>query len=200
MAECPSGRYLDEIVTSGGLTLEHPTEDHSGALGGMLDWSGSEYKFADWDELVKTIMGRLERSWVFYATWPTTPASAEYNAMVTELNDLRARYAAVRKPWTTDASAVGTTSYYWGIVLPNVAFDATDEIGALTGIAVDAQCLRQRIDEALAAAGGNPVTPGNTAHKPAPRSMSIIGTIGLIAASGAIAAGVLYAVRKIGST
>lgn len=197
MAECPSGRYLAEIVTPGGLTLERPTTDDSGMLGGLLDWSASELKFADWDTLTKTLIGRLERSWLAFSRWPTSPGMPEYNGYVAELNSIRKRYSEIRKPWVNDSSAVGTTGYTWGITLPEIAFDATEEIGALTAICVDAQCLRQRLDEALESAGGNPVTPGATAHKPA-ASMGILGTIALVVGGGAVATGLIILARKVG--
>lgn len=200
MVDCPSGKYLAEIkATAGGLTLERPTEDTSGLLGGALDWSGSEYKFADWNELAIAILGRMERSWMQLKTFPGTakmPAE-QYNAFVDELNDVRGRFARLRKPWTTDASAYGTLGWYWGIVAPDAAWDATEEIAATTSIVIDAQCLRQRIDQALEDMGGNPVTPGSTAHSPSGASLGILGTIALVAVGGGLVVGTVMLGRRL---
>lgn len=144
MAECPSGRYASEIVTAGGLTLAKPTGDDS-----LLDWSGSEWDFAEWNALAVTLIGRLEGAWTRLKGWPATGRMpvAEYNALAEDLNDVRTRYARVRKPWTSDASAWGTLANAWGVVTPDFAFDATSEVATLTGIITDAQCLRERVED-----------------------------------------------------
>lgn len=203
MAECPTGEYAAEIVTPGGLTVASPTEDRSGTLGGALDWSGSEYKFADWNQLTVTLMGRLELAWTKYKSWPATakvPVDT-YNGLVDRLNAIRDRYARVRKPWRMEGSAFdafGSGGWNWGIVLPDIAFDATDEIGALVAICVDAQCLRQEIDKTLADAGGEPATPG-AGHDPADKrgGLGVVGTVAAITVATAFIGGIVLAGRKL---
>ncbi len=78
MADCPSGRYLDEIVTAGGLTPKHPLETPETTLGvphSILDWSGSENDYEQWDSLAVPLIGRLELSWMRLKTWPSTERS-----------------------------------------------------------------------------------------------------------------------------
>lgn len=197
--ECPSGKYLEEIVTVNGLTIERPTEDEGSNTLGLLDWSGSESKFAEWDALAQTLIGRLEQAWMEFKVWPATARMpvAEYNALVDELNSIRERYSRVRKPWSTDSSAYGTTGWYWGIPLPNIAWDASEEIASVVGLIIDAQCLRQRLHELLAGSGGNPTLPGSTAHKAAGDGLGILGTAALVVVSAASVWGAIWVTRKL---
>lgn len=190
--ECPSGKYLDEIVTVGGLTPENPISKSE-----LIDWSGSESKFAEWDALAQTLIGRLEQAWMEYKVWPATARAPvdEYNAFAEEMSSVRERYSKIRKPWSTDASAVGTTGWYWGIPLPHIAWDASEEIGLIVGIVTDAQCLRQRIHQALTVSGGNPTLPGKTAHKA--DGLGILGTLALVTVSAVGVYGVIWITRKL---
>lgn len=194
---CPSGKYLDEIVTVNGLTLERPTEDEGSGTLGLLDWSGSEFKFAEWDMLAQTLIGRLEQAWMEFKVWPGTARMPvpEYNTLVDELNGIRERYARIRKPWSTTASAFDTTGWYWGIPIPEVAWDASEEIANVVGLISDAQCLRQRLHELLASSGGNPTLPGDTAHKPA--KLGILGTIALVTVSAVGVAGTIWLTKRL---
>lgn len=198
--ECPSGRYLTEIVTPGGLTLDHPTEDRSGLLGGALDWSASEYKFADWNQLTVTLIGRLELSWLRFKSWPPLQSMAadEYNLYAEALNSIRRRYFEIRKPWVNSSSAGGSFGYTWGITLPEIGYDNTEEIGALVSICVDSQCLRQQLDQQLLASGADAPLPGETGHRPSTEGMSLLGTIALGAGAAAVIAGAVVVARKIG--
>jgi hypothetical protein len=201
MAECPSGRYLSEIVTAGGLTPAHPLETPESTLGvnhSLLDWSGSENDYAQWSALAGTLLGRLELAWTEFKAWPTTARMSmeEYRPLETEMNGLRDRWSRMRIPWTTDASAFGTLGWSWGITLPEVSWDSSDEVAQLVQIIVDAQCLRQRLNERLAADGGNPTLPGDTAHTPSSGGLGILGTIALVAAAGGIVYGGITLVRK----
>lgn len=197
--ECPTGRYADEIVTAGGLTLKNPTTVDRG-LGGALDWSGSELDFAEWDALAMVLAGRREHAWRKLKECPGTASMPpeEYNALVGPLNDVRDRYARIRKPWTSGESAYGTTGWTWGISLPDFAvFDASQEIGLLTGLIVDSQCLRQKIDAAITKMGCSPDSPGDTGHAPPSEGLGFIGKIGLVAGAIAIPVGVVLIVRKV---
>lgn len=201
-AKCPSGDYLKEIVTVGGLTPAHPLEDPGSTLGAphsLLDWSGSEIDYADWDALAIALIGRLEKSWMKFKAWPSTARMSmeEYRPLETAMNEIRDRYARMRKPWTTDASAFGTLGWSWGVTQPAVSWDASDEIATMVHIIIDAQCLRQRLDEMLAKSGGSPDLPGDTAHKPAPEGMSMLGTAALIASAIGIVVGVPLIIRKV---
>ncbi len=201
MAECPTGRYLDEIVTASGLTLAHPTEDPGSTIGvphSLLDWSGSEFDYGEWDALGVGLIGRLEKSWVQYKSWPGTKQAsvAEYNAFVETLNSVRKRYFDMRRPWTNNSDKVGGIGWTWGMEIPGYAWDAAEEIGTMTAIIVDAQCLRQRLDEALAAAGGNPDTPGDTGHKPMPEG-SMLGKAVFAVGAIAVVGGGIWVMRKV---
>ena len=182
MSECPSGRYLDEIRTASGLTVKKPLTSSSELL---WDWSGSEQDFSDWDALALQLFARLEHAWLLYKTFPGTQSvSADrYNGYVEALNGVRQRYAEVRKPWTSEASAVGTTGWAWGITLPDVKFDATEDITALVSIIVDAQCLRQRLDEDLKAMGGRPDAPADTGFDK-PQKLPLLGAVAYVGVAG----------------
>lgn len=201
MAECPSGRYAEEIVTASGLTVASPTDDTTGLLGGALDWSGSESKFAEWDALTVALVGRLESTWMRFTTWPATSKFdvATYNDFVERINSIRDRYSKVRKPWTSSASAVGNPAWYWGITTPDVAWDASDEIGILVQVCIDAQCLREQLDKALVDMGANPPTPGS-GHLPGDKreGLGVVGTIATVAIGGSIIAGTILLARKVG--
>ena len=186
---CPGGRYLAEIVTANGLTSEHPTTESNT----LFDWSRGESDYAQWASLGNAVLGSLEKSWVLLSAWPGTkgmPAS-EYNALTSSLVDIRSRYAAMRKPWTSNA---GSSEWRWG----DAADSSAVEITAMTRVVIDAQCLRQRIDETLAAYGGKPDPPGDTAHKPPKGGLGILGTLALVVGSGTIATGAILLARKIG--
>jgi len=203
MSECPSGRYADEIVTVSGLTPKHPLEDHDSTLGipaSLLDWSGSEMDYAQWDALAVALVGRLERAWMMLKSWPSTermPAS-EYNALVERITKIRDGYSRLRKPWVNESSAVGTFGWSWGITLPNLAWDASEEIGRMVQLIIDAQCLRQRVDEIYDASGGNPDAPGNTGHKPAREGVGILGTILAVGVGAGVVTGAVILARRIG--
>lgn len=185
MTACPSGRYLTEIRTASGLTVERPTTSEEALV---WDWSGSEQDYADWDVLAISLISRLERAWVYYKSFPGTATApvAEYNNLVDQLNSVRERYAKMRRPWTTDSSAFGTTGYTWGITLPEVSWDTSDEIDGMVSLIVDAQCLRQRLDESLTRMGGNPDGPPDI-NKKSPNTMPLLGKIGYVAAVGGLA-------------
>ena len=197
--ECPSGKYAAELVTASGLSIAHPTEDPGSTLGAphsLIDWSGSEGDFAEWHALAEALMGRLERAWVLYKTWPGTQHVdvGTYNAFVEKLNDARTRYAAIRLPWRSAGSAAdkGWTWY----VGPDFAWDATDDIAKTTQLLIDVQCLRQRLDDALAAMGGSPERPG-AGHKPTPEGLSLLGTIALGVGATALIVGTYSIARKV---
>lgn len=201
MAECPSGRYLDELVTASGLTVKSPTTSSEAVL---WDWSGSESDYADWDSLANTLLARLERTWLQFKAWPgtSTMSTDAWNALVEQLNSVRQRYAKLRKPWTSSASAWGTTEWTWGIAVPDVAWDATSDITALVGLLVDAQCLRQRLDETLTSLGGTPDLPSDTGHVAptpvAPGSMGVLAKLGLAVGGIAVITGAIALARKVG--
>ena len=190
MADCPTGRYLTEIVTAGGLTLDHPTEDTTTTLGvphSIVDWSGSEWDYAEWDALALISRGRLEKAWKDLKEWPgieKMPA-AEYNALAEALTIVRQRYFDLRSPWTNNSDKIGGIGWTWGFDNPTITWDAAPEIGVMTGLIVDMQCLRQRIDETLGAYGGAPDTPGDTGHKPpVPGASLAMWGFGIVAAFG----------------
>lgn len=190
MAECPSGKYLKEIVTTGGLTPQSPLKS------GMIDWSGSEFDFAEWDSLAVSLMARTESAWRRLKSAPAIDSMPkdEYDTLVEGVNDIRSRYARMRKPWTTDASAVGTIGWSWGITLPDMAFDATDEIGAMVALVVDMQCLRQRVDEKIAMYGGSPDLPSGTHADPA-SATTLMEKLGYVTVAGIVMYGA-YTVLK----
>lgn len=191
---CPSGLYLSEIVTGSGLTPQNPTK----SAGQLVDWSGSESDYAEWDALATTMIGRLERSWLDFKTWPATARypTELYNGFVNELNAVREGYARLRKPWTNSSSAFGDLGWYWGIAIPSMAWDSTTEVGQLVQIILDAQCLRQRLDGALAEMRGSPATPANIGKPKV--ELGILGAIGYAAAGTAVLAGFYFAARAIG--
>lgn len=198
--DCPSGCYLAELVTASGLTVQHPLEDPGSTLGvphSLIDWSGSEVDFAEWDALAVGLLGRLEKSWLLFKSWPAVQrmAAADYNIFAVPLDSVRKRYSELRKPWRGYGSSADPY-YAWGYGGPDAAIDATDDIAKLTQILVDAQCLRQRLDEKLADLGGKPdgCAP---AHAPQAPGMSILGTIGLVAAGLTIVVGVPLVLRKV---
>ncbi len=190
--ECPTGRYASEIVTASGLTLKNPTA----VSGSVLDWSGSEQDFEAWDALAIVLIGRLELAWRELKSCPGAASMdvARYNGLVERLNTVREAYAAIRKPWHSEFSAKGTTGWTWGVSTPDFAFDASGDIGKTTGVIVDAQCLRQRIDEAIVELGCTPNMPGDTGHAPA---LGILGTIALGLGAVAIVGGTLLVARKV---
>lgn len=193
--DCPSGKYLAEIVTTSGLTPAHPTEEQ----GSLVDWSGSESKFAEWDALTQTLIGRLEQAWMEFKVWPATQRmpTAQYTILQDEMNAIRERYSRVRKPWTTDSSAFGTTGWHWGLTLPHIAWDASEEIGSLVGLVIDAQCLRQRLHVLLAESGGNPTTPGGGSTKAKAEGLGILGTLTLATVSATSVWGIIWITRKL---
>lgn len=203
--ECPTGRYLSEIVTASGLTPKHPLEDPGSSLGvphSLWDWSGSEHDYAEWDALAITLIGRLERAWLLLKAWPGTERISveDYDALVVKLNDVRERYWRMRSAWSSAASAGGSSGWVWGgpIAMPDVAWDASDDVSKMVGIIVDAQCLRQRIDDTLASSGGKPERPGDTGHKAASEGMGIIGTAATVAVGLLVIGGGVYLAKRIG--
>lgn len=203
MAECPSGKYLSEIVTASGLTPAHPLEDADSTLlvpHSLMDWSGSEFDYQEWHSLSSAFVGRLEQAWMELKVWPATarmPVS-QYNALVDEINAIRQRYAKLRSPWSSEGSAFDTLAWHWGIAHPTIKWDSTEEIMLAVALCVDAQCLRQRINEILASTGGNPTTPGDTAHTPSDDGLGILGTTALVLGCTALVGGVIYFARKKG--
>lgn len=201
MAEtCPSGLYAAELVTAGGLTIAHPLEDPGATLDvphSIIDWSGSEIDFAEWDALGGAIIGRLEKSWRLLKDWPKSASmpAGEWNDYVTRLNDVRERYSKIRKPWRGGGSSADP-AWAWGYGGPDFAFDATDDIALLTQVITDAQCLREQIDNALARLGGTPERPG-AGHTPAPEGLGLLGTALLVTGSIAIVGGAIWIATKV---
>jgi hypothetical protein len=198
--ECPSGKYLEELVTANGRTIKHPLEDPGTTLGvphSIIDWSGSEYDYADWHALLAAIVGRLEKAWVLLKTWPRTSTmpAAKWNALVERLNDVRKRYGDLRLPWKGPGSSADP-AWAWGYHGPDFAFDASEEVGRAVQLLIDAQCLRQTFDSDLAALGGAPERPG-TAHAPAPEGLSLIETAGLVGGAILLVGGSLYLATRI---
>lgn len=202
MAECPSGLYSAELATASGLTVKSPTTTADSVL---WDWSGSERDYADWDSLANTLLARMEHAWLEFKAWPGTASlpAEQWNVFVSDLNSIRVRYAKLRKPWTSSASAWGTTEWTWGVAVPDAAWDATEEITALVGLLVDAQCLRQRLNEELARTGGAPVLPADTGFvaptEIAPGAMGFLAKLGLAAGGIAVVVGAVMLARKLGS-
>lgn len=193
--ECPTGRYASEIVTAGGLTLAKPVAKP----GSIIDWSGSEWDFAEWHALGAALLGRLEQAWRNYMACPGTKSFdvTTHNGFVERINDVRDRWARLRIPWRGPESAFGTTGWTWGIALPDLAWDATDEIGIATGLIVDAQCLRQRLDEATESMGCSIDGPGGTAHDPATEGLGILGTALLVGTGAIVVGGSIFLARTL---
>lgn len=195
---------MSEIVTATGLTPKHPLEDSDSTLGipnSLLDWSGSENDYASWDSLAIALIGRLERAWVLLKAWPSIEHMpvVDYNNLVERLNDVRTRYFKLRRPWTAGSTEFAQSiGFTWGDSLPGFAWDSSEEVTHLVSIIVDSQCLRQRIDETLAAAGGKPETPGDTGHKPNAEGLGLIGTVGVLALGATVITGATLLARKYG--
>lgn len=199
--ECPSGKYLDELVTASGLSLQHPTEDPGSTLGvphSLLDWSGSEHDFAEWDALGRVIIGRMEKSWAKLKGWPATSRMpvAQYDEIVGRINDVRVRDSLIRKPWRAQGSSQDP-AWVWGYSGPDFAWDATDDIQKMTQLIVDAQCLRQHMDELLTSMGGDVELPSDTGPKKSPEGPGLLGTAALIASAITIVVGVPLILRKV---
>lgn len=198
--QCPSDAYAAELVTASGLTIAHPLEDPGTTAGvphSIIDWSGSEVDYAEWDALTAARIGDLEHAWRLLKDWPKTASmpAATYDGFVERLNAIRERYANMRKPWRSPASSADT-DYAWGLSLPELAFDATDEIAQIAQLALDTQCLRENINDALAAMGGTPVLPG-AGHTPAGEGLGLLGTALLVSASVLIVGGAIWGATKI---
>lgn len=129
-------------------------------------------------------------------TWPQTarmPAQ-QWNGYVEELTAVRKGYSELRLPWRGPGSAADKAWTWYGG--PDFAVDATDEIARTVQLLIDAQCLRQRLDEALTAEGGTPITPGSTAHAPED-GLGILGTIALVGGAVAIGGGAIWIATHI---
>lgn len=199
-AECPSGKYRDELVTTSGRTLASPLEDPGSTLGiphSLADWSGSETDYAEWHELLTAIVGRLERSWGMLKTWPKTASmpAAQWNGFVDELTKVRTGYSELRIPWRGPGSAADKSWTWYGG--PDFALDTTDEIAKTTQLLIDAQCLRERLDDALETEGGSPIRPGDTAHTGNKDELGIIGKGLLVLGAFSLVGGTFYIVRRV---